>query len=89
MSLDTLKFLRDYMKELDEEIEDAAMPNSAATKAKVETRNRIKEKLDIAITNIKMEDNDLSRDQASDLKSAENALSKISYDGLDFDEREN
>jgi hypothetical protein len=55
----------------------------------VKKRVRLKKKLDAAITNIQMMNTDLSRDQASDLKSAENALSKISYDGLDFDEREN
>ena len=86
MSLETLKFLRDYMKELDEQIESSAKLNSAATKEKVETRAIIKEKLDKAITNIKMENTDLSRDQASALKFAENALSEISYDGRDFDE---
>jgi len=86
MSLDTLKFLRDYMKELDEQIENSTKPNSAATKEKVETRAIIKEKLDTAITNIKMENTDLSRDQASAFKSAENALSAISFDGRDFDE---
>lgn len=86
MSIETLNWLRDYMKELDEEIATSEKPGSAATKEKMETRNRLKEKLDAAIGNIKMEKDELNRDQASLLKSAENALSEISYSGRDFDE---
>ena len=85
MALEMMKFLKDYIAELDAKIEDAASPNSADTKAKIKTREDMQQKLSVLIGAIKTE-SELTRDQASNLKSAETALAELNYAGRDFDE---
>jgi len=88
MSVATLDWLKSYVKELDEEINAAPDKNESSVKEKIATRKKLKEKLVSAIDSIKVE-KEMSRDQATALKSAENALIDVNYSGHDFEETSN
>jgi hypothetical protein len=84
-AMSTLDWLKSYINELDDQIEAAEDANSASVKEKIATRKRLKEKLASGIESLKVE-KEMTRDQASALKSAETALSVVSYSGRDFEE---
>ena len=85
MTLTMLQFLKDYISELDEQIENSTSPQSAATTAKKKLREDMQAKLSLCIGAIKTEP-ELSRDQSANLKSAETAMADLNYSGRDFDE---
>lgn len=84
MSVDHLKFFKQYAEQLEKEIA-AGDAKSAGTKEKIKLRADMMEKIKECVGAFKTEKT-LSRDQASALKSAETALGEINYNGRDFDE---
>ena len=85
MSIETLNWLRDYAKQLTDEIAAAEDKKTDGVKEKLATLKVISAKLKEAIESLPTS-REMTRDQASALKSAENALSEVSYAGRDFDE---
>ena len=85
MSLETMKFLREYIEELDKLVAESKAPNSAETNAQKNLRDEMRTKLTECVGAIKIEA-ELTRDQANNLKSAETAMQELNYGGRDFDE---
>ncbi|CBY09620.1 unnamed protein product [Oikopleura dioica] len=83
-SAETLKFFTEYAGQLEKEIADGDAKN-ADIKMKIKLRNEMMAKIQECVGAFKA-DKTLSRDQANSLKSAETALTEISYTGRDFDE---